>query len=393
MNDDLQAILDRAVQYHLENAFQPAYDHYQQVMRADVFNHHALHLCGVLLIQNGLVELGRDQIQRSLALRPDYAEALHNLAVFDQSVALKVAREKDSVPVVADYPRFDGSTVDAWRHLRMVDFAACFKDSADTWLTVGDAYGHDAHMLGLQGLGKVIASNLETSNLHNGHLAGAVGEYRQINAEHIALEDNSVDYVMCKEALHHMPRPMMAIYEMVRVARKGVVFIEPQDKLIDWPLGKNTATYRERVPADAVGEKVSFKLQSTDAEISSNYIDWWEDGPFNYVYTLSNREVRKMALGMGLSAYATKNFNDFFAPEWASQPATPDSEGLRKTKEQIALHDLACTQGSTPYAYLTGMLFKQAPAPAVVQALTALGYAYTITPTRYLPIRWPNTRP
>lgn len=390
MNDDVKALLDRAVQYHLENAFQPAYDHYQQVMRADVFNHHALHLCGVLLIQNGLVELGRDQIQRSLALRPDYTEALHNLAVFDKSVALKIAREKASVPVVADYPHFDDSTVDAWRHLRMVDFAGCFKNSEDTWLTVGDAYGHDAHMLTKMGIHKVIASNLETSNLRNGQLAGAVGEFRQINAEQIALEDDSVDYVMCKEALHHMPRPMMAIYEMVRVARKGVVFIEPQDKLIDWPLGKNSVTYRERVAADAVGEKVSFKMQSTDVEISNNYIDWWEDGPFNYVYTLSNREIRKIALGMGLSSYATKNFNDFYVADWAAEKATPDSEGLRKTQEQIALHDIASKQAGTPYSYITGMLFKQSPTPALATALAALGYTYTITPTRYLPIKWPD---
>jgi SAM-dependent methyltransferase len=391
MTDDEKLYFDAAVKHHLENAFQPAYDCYQHVLRSAPDNHHALHLSGVLMMQNGLIDLGRAAILRAIELRPDYLEAQYNLTVFDQSAALKVQREKESVPVIADYPTFDGSTVDAWRHFRMVDFAASFQDAGDTWLTVGDAHGHDAHMLKLAGIAHVTASNLETTNLQNGHALGQVGDYLQLNAEKLDLPDASYDYVLCKEALHHMPRPLLAIYEMLRVARKGVIFIEPQDRLIDWPLGKNMLAYRERMPSDSVGERVSFKFHADDQEICNNYIDWWEDGPFNYVYTLSNREIRKIALGMGLSSYATKNFNDFFVAEWAQQAGTEDSEGMLKTREQIALHDQACRATGKPYSYITGMLFKQSPSPELAQRLNAQGYVFTITPTRYLPIKWPQT--
>ena len=39
--------------------------------------------------------------------------------------------------------------------------------------------------------------------------------------------DNSVDFVQCKESFHHFPRPMVSFYEMMRVARYGVLCASP----------------------------------------------------------------------------------------------------------------------------------------------------------------------
>jgi len=41
------------------------------------------------------------------------------------------------------------------------------------------------------------------------------------------LESKSFDLVLCKEALHHLARPVLGLYEMLRVCRQRAVAIEP----------------------------------------------------------------------------------------------------------------------------------------------------------------------
>lgn len=389
MHENADILLQRATQLHLQNRFQEAHDHYVAVLQVDPENYHATHLLGVLLLQNGFSAQGREHLERAVAMQPQRSEAQRNAAIFGDSVTFKVQAETETLTAQETYQVFDNTTVDSWRHNRMLDFVPCIGNPNDRWLTVGDAHGYDSIRLRNMGITQIVASNLNASVLSQAHALGHVGEYMAINAEQIPLENSSFDYVLCKEALHHMPRPMQAIYEMLRVARKGIVFVEPQDKLIDWPVRKHTDYYRELVAADEIGEKVSFRRTQDDFEIVSSYIDWWEDHAFNYVYTLSKREIRKMALGMGLPSYATKNFNDFYQPDWALQ-AVPDSEGFRNTVQQIDLHDSACAITGKPYSYITGMMFKQSPDPEIIGRLVQQGYEYRITPTRYLPIVWPK---
>ena len=40
------------------------------------------------------------------------------------------------------------------------------------------------------------------------------------NAEKLSFKDNSFDYVIVRAWLHHLPRPMIWVYEMLRVAQK-----------------------------------------------------------------------------------------------------------------------------------------------------------------------------
>ena len=382
--------LNIAIQQHLSNNFSGAMELYQTILNKHPDHHHALHLLGVLLIQNGIFDEGVMRIRKALELQPDCSQALSNLRMVDNSIAQKTELELANIPQTQAPHHFDTGTVNRWRHERMMSFTECFKQSNSSWLTIGDAYGHDAMMLMRAGINHVTASNLDASNLRISMREGMIQDYLEINAEKIPLPDASFDYVLCKEALHHMPRPMLAIYEMYRVCRHGVIFIEPQDPTIDWPMKKPDLFYRESIPADNIGEKVAFKRIDTNETFSSQYIDWWEDGVNNYVYTMSKRELRKLVLGMGAMAYGTKDFNDFFQADWGSQPATEDSEGFIKTKEQIELHDLACEKIGKPHAYLTGMIFKRAPNIEMTNQLCHLGFEITTTPTRYVPISWPK---
>jgi ubiquinone/menaquinone biosynthesis C-methylase UbiE len=382
--------LNIAIQQHLSNNFAGAMELYQTILNKHPQHHHAWHLLGVLLIQNGLFDEGVMRIQKALELQPDCSQALSNLRMVNNSITQKTELELANIPQTQAPHHFDTGTVNRWRHERMMSFTECFKQGNHSWLTIGDAYGHDAMMLMRAGINQVTASNLDASNLQISVSEGMIQDCLEINAESIPLPDASFDYVLCKEALHHMPRPMLAIYEMYRVCRHGVIFIEPQDPTIDWPMKKPDLFYRESIPADNIGEKISFKRMDTDETFSSQYIDWWEDGVNNYVYTMSKRELRKLVLGMGAMAYGTKNFNDFYQADWGSQPATENSEGFIKTKEQIELHDLACEKIGKPHAYLTGMLFKRAPDINMTNQLRHLGFEITTTPTRYVPISWPK---
>lgn len=107
-------------------------------------------------------------------------------------------------------------------------------DSESTWLTVGDGrYGTDGHALMNMGVKNVHCSDISDTSLKIGNAEGFIGDYSAQNAEALEFSDNQFDYVLCKEAFHHFPRPVIALDEMFRVANKAVIVIEPRDVLID----------------------------------------------------------------------------------------------------------------------------------------------------------------
>ena len=53
-----------------------------------------------------------------------------------------------------------------------------------------------------------------------------------INAESISLEDNSYDLVVVQDGLHHLTRPALGFTEMLRVAKRAIIVIEPYESLI-----------------------------------------------------------------------------------------------------------------------------------------------------------------
>ena len=50
--------------------------------------------------------------------------------------------------------------------------------------------------------------------------------------ESLSFKDNTFDYSFVAAALHHLPRPLVGLYELYRVAKKGVIVIEPSDSLL-----------------------------------------------------------------------------------------------------------------------------------------------------------------
>ncbi|TAG71518.1 MAG: class I SAM-dependent methyltransferase, partial [Runella slithyformis] len=115
------------------------------------------------------------------------------------------------------------------------EFLNPFVEPASAWLTVGDSTGIDAAYLKKQG-GVATASDLSTKTLERVFAQQLIDGFSVQNVEQLSYPNNSFDYVCCKEAYHHFPRPAIGFYEMLRVARKGVVIIEPSDINLAYPV-------------------------------------------------------------------------------------------------------------------------------------------------------------
>lgn len=78
----------------------------------------------------------------------------------------------------------------------------------------------------------MLASDLSDKILHMSHSTiGFIKKYQVVNAEKMDFQNKEFDWVLFNEKYHHFPRSGVALYEMLRVAKKGVVLIEPNDYL------------------------------------------------------------------------------------------------------------------------------------------------------------------
>ena len=178
-----------------------------------------------------------------------------------------------------DYTWLENNTYDTWRHKRMYGLIDVLVNKKDSWLTVGDGrYGSDPHYLIKCGAKNVTSSDISAGQLKIAKKDKFISKYKEVNAETINLKDNSVDYIYCKESFHHFPRPFIALYEMIRVSKKGVIFLEPND-------AKAMFTNSFENSFEAVG---------------------------NYKYEISIREIEKVTNSIGIYGLAYKGIDDIY---------------------------------------------------------------------------------
>lgn len=91
--------------------------------------------------------------------------------------------------------------------LSVVPLLAAFPGSK--WLTVGDGgLGNDAHFLMKYGV-DAVATDISTELLAEAKRSGHIRDYAWQNAEKLSYPDDSFDFVLCKEAYHHFPGPIL----------------------------------------------------------------------------------------------------------------------------------------------------------------------------------------
>jgi len=116
--------------------------------------------------------------------------------------------------------------------LPLVDVEPFFRALPPTrLLTVGDGKGGKEAAF-LKRLGHhAVATDVCTDVLGEAKRRGIIDEFREADAEALPFDDGEFDYVLVKETLHHLTRPYLAIHEMLRVASRGVVIMEPRAEL------------------------------------------------------------------------------------------------------------------------------------------------------------------
>jgi SAM-dependent methyltransferase len=57
--------------------------------------------------------------------------------------------------------------------------------------------------------------------------------YEKRNCERLGYASRSFDLVFCKESLHHLARPVLGLYELLRVCRAAALVLEPYDSQLD----------------------------------------------------------------------------------------------------------------------------------------------------------------
>lgn len=258
-------------------------------------------------------------------------------------------------------------TVDAWRHQRMYKLMdpVLEADPGSTWLTVGDGrFGRDSKEIEKRG-GVALASDISEHLLAEAKSIGYIKEYRIENAESLSFEENSFDYVFCKESFHHFPRPVIALYEMIRVCKKGVLLIEPFDLHADTSI----RTIFFQGLKNGVKFFLGRKRETHFFETSGNY-----------VYTLSKREIEKVALGLGLRMTAFAMLNDSYVKGAEDEKQSACGPLSIKIKRQIFFKNVLSAIGLVPHELMATLIFKETPDEKMIELLNKKGYELSLLP-------------
>jgi hypothetical protein len=189
------------------------------------------------------------------------------------------------------------------------------------------------------------------------------------NAERLTFRDETFDYVFCKESFHHFPRPYLALYEMLRVARRAVFLVEPNDpsmgRLPKVNLTKSLfKSFLTDIPF-ALLKRLSGKdgaVRVADDRRSCGLVEavlWEESG--NYMYSFSRNEAEKVSLGLNLPQMVTKGINDHYIDGCEFEPAdVKKSQIFRTIVESIEKANSRSIEGLQVYNLLMVGFFLEA---------------------------------
>lgn len=93
-------------------------------------------------------------------------------------------------------------------------------------------------------------------------------KYEKQNAECLTLASRSYDLVICKEGIHHLARPVLGFYEMLRLTKSAAIIIEPAETSVGRLL--------EMLGLSSVYEQTKIN----NISIRDNYVFRWNLGMF-----------------------------------------------------------------------------------------------------------------
>ena len=260
---------------------------------------------------------------------------------------------------------YEKDSIDHWRHERMYELLRPFIDSPEQWLTVGDGIGTDANWLIKQKM-SVMATDISDDILKESYKRNFITGYKKENAENLSFMENSFSYVLCKESLHHFPRPYIALYEMIRVSSKATIIIEPIDIVLKMPTIMWIKNFLDNIDVNLINK------------IWKNRFSFEEVG--NYVYKISEREIEKVAMGINLPAIAFKGLHDFYTTKIDLSESQDNKKHFNFVKSKIKFRNLLSKIGIIPYQLYCSVIFKELPSDIVKQKLKSSGFKYIELP-------------
>lgn len=254
-------------------------------------------------------------------------------------------------------------SIDNWHHERMLgSLAPLLAHSAGTrWMTVGDGrFGSDANFL-MGHVASVTATSISDSTLAFAKEKGWVTDYSAENIEKLSFGDNSFDWILCKESYHHLPRPAIGFYEMLRVAKLGVAMIEPVDagRSVFHPI---KVWVKKAIRGD--GDYANDQFEPVG----------------NFIFRVNVEEVAKMLTALNYHTVAWRTMNTFWSERLASAPKNKPSVAWYATRAGILAQDAACGLHLLKPGLGTFVCFKQDPAPELMADLRAAGFHVRMLP-------------
>lgn len=148
---------------------------------------------------------------------------------------------------------------------------------------------------------------------------------------------------------------------MVRVARKAIIIIEPQDPISRMPLLLFLVNILDKVQ------------NGLSIKVWKNRFSYEKVG--NFVYKVSEREFEKFAAGLNLPAIAVKSINpNFWFPESNEIPARKNDKRFRKILFKKNTRDVLSKIGIIPSQTLSLVAFKNSPDEVQRERLMKNGY-------------------
>ena len=244
-------------------------------------------------------------------------------------------------------------------NIRTLEILKPLLDEKHTWITIGDYNGFEAQYFQEHNQ-SVIASDISDVFLKEAKAEGLIEEYLKENVEHLSLNDNSIDYVSCREAFHHFPRAYLGLYEMIRVSKKAVILIEPKDILSKMPF----LLFMKNV-CDLFNPFMINKIWK-------NRFSWEAVG--NYVFKISERDVEKISMGIGLPCIAFKDINVVLNIKEDASVSPTNYKLLNKVKRKLGFLNFLGKLRIIPYNTLCSIIFKEMPDEATIKKLKDSGY-------------------
>jgi SAM-dependent methyltransferase len=165
--------------------------------------------------------------------------------------------------------------------------------------------GIDIHYLSRFYNAKILATDYSKEAVDRVRVTFPHVDVKVEDNEKLSFTDNYFDWSFIAASLHHLPRPTLGLYELLRVSKYGVIVIEPNDSLLT-----KLATNLKMVQEYEISGNYVYRISKRDlCKIArSGYCDYYMDRCF------SPHRVAKRHAGFILLKMLTGLCNAFAAP-------------------------------------------------------------------------------